>query len=372
MSESSNAHQPNSPDRDGTNEQATDPVAEETKASEREPGVKTVVDFMLYGLSIPERTLRSTVAMAGGLVRETTDLIIPQAFRDSRTYRSFIEQLLDFWVQDIGGVEQPKDKESMTDVENYVARKAICNLIELASLATLHLSPLTVLAIVSDVAYGSKTYLRELSKELKQQGVIDEHSTIDSAADLLSAVSDASGKTSKAFDIPPLSVDGLKETIKQTKEAVKSIKPTQIIPQQEIKRLWDEIHVTATQQEMSILEVGGAMTMYTINKIGKVGKGALSTVRVAGNLFDKHIFDFYTDSLIDITNKGIFTSVAESSKPYIEAIWKNFSTEKDTVTEGMFSGRLLARCWRWFCRLFRRKKVKRKDDLQEDSAQSQA
>ena len=78
------------------------------------------------------------------------------------------------------------------EVENYVAKKTVSNFVELAGLATLHVSPLTVLAIMSDVAYGSNTFLKELSTELKKQGVIDGDSTIDNTADLLSALSEAS------------------------------------------------------------------------------------------------------------------------------------------------------------------------------------
>jgi len=60
----------------------------------------------------------------------------------------------------------------------------------MSALATLHISPLTLLAIVSDLAYGSKVYLEELAVELKRDGVIDESSTIHSASDLLSAVAE--------------------------------------------------------------------------------------------------------------------------------------------------------------------------------------
>ena len=40
------------------------------------------------------------------------------------------------------------------------------------------------MAVVSDVAYGARTYTRELATELKQKGLIDEKSTIDSVDDV--------------------------------------------------------------------------------------------------------------------------------------------------------------------------------------------
>ncbi len=306
-----------------------------------EPGIDKVHKYLLFGLSLPERALRSTSALLGGALRESTALLIPQAFKSSKTYGIFVQQMLDFMVNDIGGAEAPDPIAATTSrVENFVARKAVGNFVELAGLATLHLSPLTVLAVLSDVAYGSQTYLKALSAELKERGVIDESSTIDHASDLLDAVSSASGVTASAFDTPPLSVSGLRETINQTRAAVSRIDPTRLAPQSEIQRLWDEMQIIAREEEVSLFDVSANMSMYTINRIGKLGTGALSTVTVAGSMFDQHILDHYSNSLSEIHRKGYYQSLRDTSKPYFTAVWNNFSTEKTTVTEEVLSGRL--------------------------------
>ena len=49
------------------------------------------------------------------------------------------------------------------EVNHYVTRKAVGNFVDMASLATLHVSPLMLLAAVSDLAYGSQVYLKELA-----------------------------------------------------------------------------------------------------------------------------------------------------------------------------------------------------------------
>lgn len=320
---------------------------------DNDPGISSVYDYLLYGLSLPERTLRSTSAMVGGVLRESTELLVPQAFRSSKSYEIFVKQAIDLMAENIGGVEADADAApSATQVEGYVARKAVGNFMELAGFATLHVSPITVLAILSDVAYGSKTYLNELSDELKREGIIAENSTIDSASDLLDAVSNASGVTAQAFDMPPLSVDGLRETISQTRTAVTGIDPTKIIPQSEIARMWGEMRQVAEKENVGLFQVSSAMTLFALNKVGTVGRGALSTVRVAGNLFDKHIIDHYADGIADINSKGIYASLSESSAPYVNAVWQNFSTEKPTVTQDLFSGRMIGRAWtgmsKWF------------------------
>ena len=195
------------------------------------------------------------------------------------------------------------------------------------------------------MAYGSQAYLKELADELKQQGVIDQQSTIDHVDDLLSAVAGAAKTTASAFDTPPLSVDGTKQTIEQTREAVRSIDPTKVIPQAEVRRMWDEIHHTATSQGVNPMAVSSAMTLYSLGKIGSLGRGALSTVKVAGTLFDRHVIDHYGEALGDIRQRGIYASLAESSRPYIDAVWQNFSTEKTTVTEDVLSGKMIGQAW---------------------------
>lgn len=314
-----------------------------------DPGIKSVYSYLLYGISLPERTLRSTGAMVGGVLRESTELLVPQAFRSSRSYSIFVTQMLNFLVEDIGGVAAADtDNPAAAKVEGFVARKAVGNFIELAGITTLHLSPLTVLALVSDIAYGSQTYLKELSVELKREGIIDQNSTIDSTADLLTAISNASGTTAKAFDTPPLSVEGLQETIQQTREALNGIDPNRLLPRSELDRMWLEMQTLAEKQNVSLFEVSSAMTMFTIGRIGKVGTGALSGVRVAGNLFDRHIIDHYRVGMNDIREKGFYRSVAESSQPYVDAMWKNFSLDKSTITEDLLTGKLIGQAWQGF------------------------
>ncbi len=313
---------------------------------EQDPGYARVRDFLLFGMSLPERTLRSATGVISGALRESASLLVPHAFQSSKTYHVFIRQGLTFLAEDVGGVAPSEDPNAPEKVENFVARKAVGNFIELAGLATIHLSPLIVLAVVSDVAYGSQAYLREVADDLKQQGIIDEASTINHVDDLLDSVAAAAKTTATAFDTPPLSVSGLKETIDQARESVKQIDPAKAVPQAEVKRLWDEIHETATSQGVNPFAVSSAMTLYSLDKIATVGRGALSTAKAAVTLFDRHVIDYYTEALGDIREKGFYASLSETSQPYIDAVWHNFSTQKGTITEDLLSGRLIGRAWK--------------------------
>ncbi|MEX0586224.1 MAG: non-canonical purine NTP pyrophosphatase [Pirellulales bacterium] len=312
--------------------------------------------ILLYGLSLPERALRGGVGIVAGAVRESAALLVPQAFQDSKTYSALVNQTLEFLLRDIAGVVEAGEAKgsdgSAKQVDNFVARKAVGNFVDMASMATLHLSPLVVLAIVSDVAYGSTQYLEELAAELKREGMISSDASIRHANDLLKAVGDASAAAASAFDTPPISVEGLRETIAQTTEAASRIDPTKIIPPAELRRMWDEIRAAATKENVGIVQIAGAMSLFALNKAGVVSRGALSGVRVTGMLVDRHIFDHYRAALGEIRARGFYKIVAESSQPYVEALWRNFSTTKPTLTEELVTGKLLGRAWQGARKLF--------------------
>jgi hypothetical protein len=321
-----------------------DPQPTPDDAPAAEPSAQAVFRYMMYGASLPERALRAATAVVSGAVRESAALLVPQAFRSSRSYTMFVEQMLDFLAHDVGGVERPQAAET-AEVQGFVARKTVGSFLELAGLATLHVSPLTVLAILSDVAYGSREFLCELSHELKQRGIIDPDSSIDQTSDLLAAISKASGDTASVFDMPPISVDGVKQTLEQTREAIKGIDVKKAIPQAELRRLWQELHDVAKKENVSILDLSTTISLYTMQRLGTVGQGALSTVRVAGNMFDRHILEHYSRGLEEVRRKGFYATLSDASRPYISAVWRNFSNEKPTVTEDLLTGKMIGRVW---------------------------
>jgi hypothetical protein len=316
-----------------------------------DPADSSLADRLRYALSLPERTVRAGSAAVAGTIREGAALLAPQAIQNSKTYTVMVKQTLDFLTEDIGGVAKPQlpatagneNAVATPAADNFVARKSIGNFVDMASLATLHVSPLLLLATVSDIAYGSQTFLRELADELKRDGVIDEQSTIHHIEDLLAAVASATRLTAGAFDTPPLSVDGLRETIDQTREALRTIDPARVIPQSEINRVWSEMRELAKRDGVSPLAISGAMTLYTLSSMHTVARGALSGVRVAGRLFDRHVIDHYEAAIGEIRSRGVYSVLRDASGPYIDAVWQNFSAGRSTVTEDLLTGRLWAR-----------------------------
>ncbi|MDE0223678.1 MAG: hypothetical protein OXP28_00915 [Gammaproteobacteria bacterium] len=341
------------PENAGRPGQDTDPAnvpAQDAPAQLEPPSNRSIRDYLLYGVSLPERALRGTAGVIGGALRESAAALIPQTFRNARTYQIFVGQMLDFLAEDVGGVARPDHSEDAR-VENYVARKTVGNFIEMASLATVHLSPMLLLAIVSDLAYGSKAYLRELAEELEEQGVIRDASAINQVDDLLDAAASASEETAAAFDTPPLSVEGLRETVQQTRERLRGVDPSRMLSEDDIRRLWERMRSIAQRENMSPLAISGAVTLGSLDKVARLGSGTLTSVRVAGSLLDGIVLDHYRSVLANIDEQGLYPTVAASGKPYAEALWQNFATDRETITEKLLTGgaaeRALGKARRW-------------------------
>lgn len=319
-------------------------------------------DHLVYGLSLPERAIRGTAGVLGGTLRESAALLVPQTFRDAKTYQVFIGQMLDFMAEEMGGVDagDRPDPGTRPRIDNFIARKATGNFIELTTLATLHMSPMLLLAVVGDVAFGSRAYLKELAEDLETRGVIEDAAAIGQADDLLDAVAATSHKTAQALDTPPMSVEGLRETIRETRESIAEIDPSKVLPRAELDRLWEGIRASARRQGMSPLDVAGLMALGSlsrgagpsrspaegsIERLGKLGTGTLSTVRVAGRMFDRHVLDHYRSVLADIDRNGFYPTLASVSRPYVDALWRNFATDRPTLTEGFLRSGGPSRTW---------------------------
>lgn len=335
--------------------------------------VESLMNGLLFGISLPERFVRSAVGVTAGTAKEIAEFVVPQAFQDSKSYEVMVRNSLGFLLDNVAEVSEstpaviPQPGASLlatnasgniaaADPSRYIARKAAGNFIDIAGLATLHVSPLWVLAIVSDAAYGTRTYLNELAQELQAQGLIDDSSSIHKVEDLFTAVKQASGSAASAFDQPPLSLEELRRSFEQTRKAVNEIDPRNLIPESEISRYWAEMRSIAKQEQISLLGVSAAIAMETVENVKNLSQGTLTGLFVAGKIINRNIFNHYWDSLATINEQGIWNSVRMTYTPYIDLAWGNFTSSRKTWTETVLDPGRFSRLWKTFIRLFRGKK----------------
>jgi hypothetical protein len=133
-------------------------------------GVQTVRSRS-YLASLPKRTARAGAALAGGLVYEASEVVLPDAVRRPRLYQAIFGPLLRITMELVGSVEGVFPTEEM-QARELLVRKTAGNAVELASFLAVGWSPVWLLAAASNLVGGSKTDLRALVAESRDAGVL--------------------------------------------------------------------------------------------------------------------------------------------------------------------------------------------------------
>lgn len=352
---------------------ATFPAAPDSPEAAERTLTDSLVTGLLYGLSLPERLVRSAVGVTAGTAIDFAEFVVPEAFRDSKSYEVTVRNSLGFLASGIGrvadsnapaapdagcgaaatmttaaGSPEAAEVAAPSGAGRMIAKKAAASFIDIAGLATLHVSPIWILAIVSDAAYGTQTYLKELAVELQKQGLIDDSSTIHRVDDLFDAVKRASGTAASSFDLPPLSLDELRTSLQQTRSALKDVDPMRLIPEAEIQRVWGEMKDVARREDVSLLGVSAAVAMQTVETIKDLSQGSLTGLFVAGQIVNRRIFGHYKTALADVRRQGIWRSVRNTYEPYVDLAWGNFTASRKTWTEQVLDPGHVTRAWNAF------------------------
>ena len=125
-----------------------------------------------YLISLPERSIRSTGALAGGLAREVSEVVLPSSFRKTKLYRSLVDVTLRFVLEQVGRVHQSSDVEPSLP-SDFALRKSAGNGIEMAGILLFRFSPVWVLAALSDLSSTGRVLVREISSSLVEKDLLE-------------------------------------------------------------------------------------------------------------------------------------------------------------------------------------------------------
>ena len=253
-----------------------------------------------YVASLPERLVRSAAAAGGGLLFETSNLVLPTTMRQrSKLYQATVARVMRITVEFVGGVTGRFPKESMVARELAV-RKLGGNAVELASVVAVGFSPLWLLAAASDVTGGVRTYLDALAGELKRNGALSESVDVSSVDDLLVALENTSGQVADTIDIPPIAVEHMRTSLGLFRENIEMLPSPR-----HLAGLFADMNEASREQSRSLLVISSM-----------VAAGAIQAGMQLGNA---HIFSFYSDSLSAIRREGVSSYLGRISQPYLDA-----------------------------------------------------
>ncbi len=271
---------------------------------------------LAFLVSLPERAVRAVVALAGGTIHETAELVLPRLVRRSRLYEATARNLLRISIEMVGGVEAPAGTadEYEPDAKRLAVRKTAGNAVELGSIAAFGFSPLWLLAAAADITRGTRVYLDALVGELEAAGVIAPGANLGSVDDLLGALEGGSGTAARLIDIPPLELAALKESLASLREDAAGLPAPA-----ELAALYAGLRATAVRERRSLLEVSAGIGIAFFNSARHMGR--------------QHLLDPYTEDLRPVRDEGFGAYAERVARPYGEAVARHFDPERKTLTE---------------------------------------
>lgn len=291
-----------------------------------------------YMLSLPERTIRSLAALAGGTTSLLSETLFPEALRGTTLYKVFIGDAQRFMVDKVAQVQREAGADpGEAQPPDYVQRKMVGSALETAGLFAMHLSPLWVLALAGDAAAGSGVFLNRLVEQLKRNGVVPEDTQVNGLTDLLAAMQETTRKSASAIDTPPLSADELSKLATDMTSSYRQMfsKATNLVPR--LDDLWVRMENVANKEHISLERLGGILSV-DLAGIGRKGFGAFMAVGQTGaDLFGENILENYARTLDTINAEGVSSFLGTRLKPFLQAAADAFDPNRKSWTESLLA-----------------------------------
>jgi hypothetical protein len=290
----------------------------------------------VYVLSLPERAVRSVSALAGGLVRETAAVVLPIGVRRGRLYRNLVGVTLQFLIEKIGQVDPASAPSEQELAENFLARRAAGNGIELMGLLTFRASPVWVLAALADVCGFGRQLIPEIADELKKAGLLEHAQSFATMEQLLGGLERSAAQLAETVNVPPLDVAGLREEWTKLVTEVKRLPAPQLPTRASVRRIWSELRAEAAAQERSVFVLS---SLLAVSAIGELPQRALVLSRSAaialghsGTVVADALLTHYRDALQEIRGTGVVSYAVRQLAPYGRAALAAFHPGRETLT----------------------------------------
>jgi len=293
-----------------------------------------------YLLSLPERAVRSASALAGGLLNQIGEAALPAAVRRTRLYRSMVEAVLRFLVEQVGEVEGVFPAEGKL-AENFLLRRTAGNGIELIGILTFRASPVWVLAALADLSGAGRTLIGEIAASLREQGLISPDSHPTSMDQVLDALEETAGRAAETINTPPLDVAQLRNEWESIQKSARGLTPSRMPGIDAIERRWRDLQATAARENRSPFELSALIAFETLTKLPSgitwLGRSGLVAARTTGGVFAENILEHYSDTLEVIRREGLLRWWMRQFRPYLAAAARQFSPRKTSWTEKFLS-----------------------------------
>jgi hypothetical protein len=264
--------------------------------------------------SLPERLARAVTALVGGGAHETAQLVLPRLVRRSRLYEATAKNVLRIAIELVGRVEPQPTSADEPPARELAVRKGVGNVAELASVAAFGFSPLWLLAAASDLAHGSRVYLRSLVDELRAAHILAAELEVGSVDELLGVLERSSGRAASLIDVPPLELAELRTSVAELaaeREAVPSLADLAV--------LYAALVRTSRAEKRPLLEVSAGVGLAFLLSARSVSRDELVVP--------------YRDDWRPLWGEGFAAYARRVGAPYRRAVAGHFDPARPSWTE---------------------------------------
>jgi hypothetical protein len=295
-----------------------------------------------YLLSLPERVLRSLGALAGGLLREIGETMLPASLRHTTLYRTMVEVTLRFLIEEVGQVEGIYPNEQSL-AENFLLQKAASHGIDLLGILSFHASPVWVLAALADVSGAGNTLVHEIAQALQEEGLLEPGAHFESVEQILEGMEKTSSHMAQTLNLPPVDIAGLRREWNNFRAEVQAIPPKRVPTPERLERIWGELRRTARQQHRSVFALSSLMAVSALAHVPRnvlwLSRAAHAAARRTGKVLGSAILDHYAQTLAEISREGFVAYWAREFRPYLRAAALQFAPTQQTATEKLLHRR---------------------------------
>ncbi len=286
-------------------------------------------DFAHYVLSLPERIVRSTGALAGGLARELSDVVIPAALRRTYLYRSLVEGTLRFLIEQVGEVEGTYPSEGEL-TENFLLRRGAGNGIEFVGILTFHASPVWVMAALADISGAGRQLIQEITASLQEEGLLEKGTNFENVEQMLDGLERTAGQAAQTLNMPPLDIAGLRKEWAAMRKQAKTIPGLELPSADAVWKSWKELQREAKAQQRSVFEMSSLMALSAVRW---VGLSATLAAQRTGKIVTGAFLDHYSQTLKEIQKAGYLGYWAQEFRPYLKGAALQFSPGRGSLTQ---------------------------------------
>jgi hypothetical protein len=294
------------------------------------------MDARTYLLTLPERAVRSALGLSAGLLREVGEVVLPRAVRRSQLYQSLVDTTLRFVIEQVGGAKGIYPAEQ-SQPDDFIARRGAGNAIELLGIVAFRVSPVWVLAAMSDLSGLGRKLIPEIAESLKAQGLLEKDTQFHSVDQLLDGLEKTSSQLAETLNTPPLDVAGLRRDWEAIRAHARTLKPDELPSPKAIGNQWEALKQESERQGRSVFETSSVMAVSAVRALPEKVRWLSASARVGathtGKLVSTAILDHYTQTLNELREVGYLTYAKRQLSPYLSACVDLFAPERRTVTQ---------------------------------------